>query len=301
MILKAINVPLNILKKVYFLRDFKVKISTELLQKVKEEELKILVEFDKVCKQLGVKYSLSSGTLIGAVRHKGFIPWDDDIDVAMLREDYNKFISKAQQLMPKHLFIQTYETDKEYPFNFAKIVNISAVLIQRCTKALQIKKGVVIDVFPIDRVPSNRIVRLMDNYALALILAIKNSYTFERAKISSSLFVRIIRIMLWPLARLISTQKLNKLETSIRVKNNIGKNKFTYADRFSLSRHRFNDKMLMPVNIFNDYENIMFENWEFQTIKNWHTYLTIMYGNYMELPPIDKRIFPHDIIDLKFD
>ena len=278
-----------------------MKISTKLLQKVKEEELKILFEFDKVCKQLGVDYSLSSGTLLGAVRHKGFIPWDDDIDVAMLRADYNKFLSEAPQVMPKHLFIQTYETDKEYPLNFAKIINTHTVLIQRGTKALQIKQGVFIDVFPIDRVSSKRIVRLMENYALALILAIKNSYTFEKTQMSTSFFVRILRTMLWPLARLISTQKLNKLETFIRVKNNIEKNKFTYADRFSLSRHRFNDKMLMPVNIFNDYENIMFENWEFQTIKNWHTYLTIMYGNYMELPPIDKRIFPHDIIDLKFD
>jgi len=94
---------------------------------------------------------------------------------------------------------------------------------------------------------------------------------------------------------------LNKLETFISVKNNIEKNEFTYADRFSLPRHRFRDKMLMPINIFYHYGNIMFENREFQTIKNWHTYLTVMYVNYMELPPIEKRVSPHAFIDLKYD
>lgn len=278
-----------------------MKISTEMLSKLKEAELKILFEFDKVCKQLGVDYSLSSGTLLGAVRHKGFIPWDDDIDVAMLRADYYKFISEGQQLMPKHLFIQTYEKDKDYPLNFAKIINTRMVLIQRGTKALQIERGVFIDVFPIDRVSSNRIVRVMENYALALILVIKNSYTFEKAKMSGNFFVRILRVVLWPLARLIGTQKLNKIETAIRVKNDREKNELTYADRFSLSPHQLKDKMLMPINIFNYYENIMFESREFQSIKNWHTYLTVMYGNYMELPPIERRIPPHDFIDLKFD
>lgn len=91
-----------------------MRINPKILRKLKDTELKILIEFDRVCKQLGINYTLSSGTLLGAVRHKGFIPWDDDIDVAMLRDDYNKFITEGQQLLPKHFFIQTYETDKWY-------------------------------------------------------------------------------------------------------------------------------------------------------------------------------------------
>jgi len=278
-----------------------VKINQQTLQKLKDTELRILIEFDKVSRQLGINYTLSSGTLLGAVRHKGFIPWDDDIDVAMLREDYNKFISEGQQLLPEHIFIQTYETDKKYPLNFAKIRDTSTVLIEYSTQNLHMKNGVYIDIFPIDRVSSNKMIRWMDNQILSLILAIKYSSTVEWAKKSSSRFRSIMHVILLPLARLIGTQNLNRWETFIRVKNNKGKNKFTYGDRFLLPLNRLKDIMLMPIDVFYFYEDILFENRKFKAIKDWHTYLTVIYGDYMKLPPRDKRISLHDFIELKFD
>ena len=184
-----------------------MEISPEILQKLKDKEFKNLLEFDRVCKQLGINYTLSSGTLLGAVRHGGFIPWDDDIDVAMLREDYNKFIAEGQQLLPEHLFIQTYETDKNYPLNFSKIRDVSTVLIEYCTRNLQMKNGAYIDIFPIDKVSSNSIVRWFDNMLLSLISAIKFSCTIEFAEKSSSRFRGMIRRILFPLARIIGTQR----------------------------------------------------------------------------------------------
>ena len=279
-----------------------MKISSETLQKLKYTELNILIEFDRVCKKLGINYTLAAGTLLGAVRHQGFIPWDDDIDVEMLREDYDKLIAEGQPLLPDHLFIQTYETDKKYPFSFAKIRDTSTVLLEDNTQSLQMKNGVFIDVFPIDRVSSNKIIRWMDHLLLTLISIIKCSCTIEWAKKSRSRFRRTIRMLLFPLARLISTYRLNRIETFIRVKNNKGRNKYTFGSNYhSLPPFRLKDTMLVPIDIYCNTENIVFENREFKAIKDRHTYLTVKYGNYMQLPPEEERTPHHAFVELKFN
>lgn len=271
-----------------------------MLQKLKEREFEILLEFDRVCKQLGINYTLSSGTLLGAVRHKGFIPWDDDIDVAMLREDYNKFIAEGQQLLLQHLFIQTYETDKNYPLNFSKIRDASTVLIEYCNRNLQMKNGVYIDIFPIDKVSSNSIVRWFDNMLLSLISVIKFSCTIEFAEKSSSRFRGTIRRILFPLARIIGTQRLNRLETFIRVKNNKAENVYTYYERhYNTPPYRLKRKDLMEISIFEDLVDIEFEGRCFKAVKEKHKYLTLFYGDYMQLPPIEKRVSAHDFYRLE--
>lgn len=275
-------------------------ISQETLRKLQITELNILNEFDKVCKKLDIDYSLSSGTLIGAVRHSGFIPWDDDVDVAMLREDYDKFVEEGQALLPENLFIQTYETDKKYPFTWAKVRDLSTVLIENSTQAIKMKNGAFIDVFPIDRISSNRVYRWIDNQLLVFILAIKYSYTVEWIKNSRSRLRKIVRTLLFPLSKIIGTQKLSRLETFIRNKNNKESNEFTYGTAgYDTPPNQLTDAMLMPVSIFYFHENIMFENREFRAIKNRDEYLTITYGEYMKLPPNEKRKPHHNIIELK--
>lgn len=279
-----------------------MEINSEILQKLKDTELKILLEFDRVCKHLGINYTLSSGTLLGAVRHHGFIPWDDDIDVAMLREDYNKFLEEGQPLMPQHLFIQTYDTDKYYPLNFGKIRDTSTVLIEYSTQMLNMRNGVYIDVFPIDKVPSNKFKRTFDNLLISLIQAIKFSYTIEWANKSSSRFRGLMRRILLPLSRLIGTQRLNRIETFIRVKNNKKGNKDTYYEKhYNTPPYRLNSSHLMPVSIFNEFLDIEFEGKIFKAINNRHKYLTLFYGNYMQLPPIEKRVSLHDFSRLELN
>ena len=287
------------IKKMLYWGDM-MKYNLDTLKKLQNSELGILCEFDKVCKQLGVNYTLSSGTLLGAVRHGGFIPWDDDIDVAMLRKDYNKFIAEGQELLSKHLFIQTYETDKNYPLNFGKIRDVSTVLIEYSTQNLKMKNGVYIDIFPIDRVSTNSLIRWFDNMILSLISAVKFSCTIEFAKVSSSRFRRLVRKILFPLARIIGTQRLNKIETFIRVKNNKKYNQYTYAERYMGPAYRLKKEMLMNIDIFKNNGKIRFENNEFSAIMEWDVYLTIMYDNYMKLPPKDERKSHHDFINIKF-
>ena len=109
-------------------------------------ELDIFKSFLMVCKKLDLKYFLAGGTLLGAIRHNGFIPWDDDIDVIMPREDYEKFLEKGQALLEKKYFIQNYKTDPEFVLNFTKIRNSETTFIEKTSKNRNINHGIYIEI-----------------------------------------------------------------------------------------------------------------------------------------------------------
>lgn len=116
-------------------------------------EWKILKEFVRICDELELTYFLVCGSALGAVKYKGFIPWDDDIDVALPREDYEIFCQKAQAMLPKYLFLQNHHTDKYYPLIFSKIRNNNTTFIEKSYAGTNINHGIYIDVFPIDGYP----------------------------------------------------------------------------------------------------------------------------------------------------
>ena len=119
-------------------------------ERLKAIELDILKAFIDVCKKNSLNYYLLGGSCLGAVRHHGIIPWDDDIDVGLLRADYNKFMEVGQKYLPEHYFLQNYRTDPEYYVNFAKIRDSRTTFIESSLKNLHINHGVYIDVFPLD-------------------------------------------------------------------------------------------------------------------------------------------------------
>ena len=100
------------------------------LEEIQKSELEILIEFDKICKKSNLKYGICGGTLLGAVRHKGFIPWDDDIDVEMPRPDYDKFIGISKNELPNHLVLQTPYTDKLTTHAYGKICDLRTTLFE---------------------------------------------------------------------------------------------------------------------------------------------------------------------------
>ncbi len=131
---------------------------------IQKEELRILIEFDRICRKHNIKYSLSYGTLIGAIRHQGFIPWDDDIDVGMLREDYEVFLEKGQKLLQSDLFLQTCYTDPKYPQVYAKIRKNNTSFVETTVKNIQMHHGIYIDVFPFDYYNDKRINNIVFSY-----------------------------------------------------------------------------------------------------------------------------------------
>ena len=123
------------------------------MNEIQKVELNLLKEFVKVCEKNNLRYFMVGGSALGCVRHKGFIPWDDDIDVAMPREDYEKFM-KMQDELPSYCFIQNYKTDPHYIYNYGKLRDSRTTFIESYYKYHRINHGVWIDIFPLDGISS---------------------------------------------------------------------------------------------------------------------------------------------------
>ena len=120
------------------------------MNELKQQQLDILKAFIKVCNKYNLEYFLVYGTALGAIRHKGFIPWDDDIDVAMPRKDYDKYIELQKEYEGTPYFIQTFKSDPCYIYNYAKLRDSSTTFLENAFKNHRINQGVFIDVFPVD-------------------------------------------------------------------------------------------------------------------------------------------------------
>ena len=125
------------------------------MTELQEVEFGILKQFIAVCEKLELKYYLVCGSALGAVKYGGFIPWDDDIDVGMFRADYERFLKEAPALMPQHLFLQNYRTEKNFAQIFSKLRNSNTTYIEKSVADMDINHGVYIDIFPLDGYPDN--------------------------------------------------------------------------------------------------------------------------------------------------
>ena len=127
-------------------------------------QLDMLVELDRVCRKNDIKYTIFGGTLLGAVRHKGYIPWDDDADVAMLREDYDKFKKVTNQLNADICYFQDHDTDPEYRWGYGKLRRTGTTYVRVGQEHLKCKTGVFIDVFPMDDIPRSTVGQMLNDF-----------------------------------------------------------------------------------------------------------------------------------------
>lgn len=248
--------------------------------------LQVLEELDRYCTLNGINYSLAYGTLLGAVRHQGFIPWDDDIDIMMPRYDYNKFITQYNQNSVNFRYrIRASENESNFPYPFAKFEDT-------CTYAEDLgitNIGVSIDIFPYDSIPVsiNEINRIVKKSRLILnCYAIKNLQWRKGRNVMKNLFLLVAKMFLIT----ISYDFLHKCILNLVAKKNCATT--TVGCIFGV----YGKKEIMPENIFQDYINLTFEGKEFRCIKSYNKFLESIYGDYMELPPIKERVSHHSVI-----
>lgn len=257
-----------------------VTLSPDELKKLQRIELEMLIEVDRICRKYDIKYSLDGGTLLGAVRHKGFIPWDDDIDVIMLREEYNKFFDACKkELDSKRFFLQDYRTDPYYIFGYEKIRRLGTEFIRLGQEHLKNKTGVFIDIFVADNVPDNLIMRKLHLFACFIIRKVLYS---NIGKISEkNFFVRQWYKLLSLIPRDFSFYIRNVLANVCN------------RNRTELVRHMTHNYRIsrygMPRVCFDDFIELEFEKYKFKAFKNYDLYLTKLYGDYMVLPPKEEQ------------
>lgn len=260
---------------------------------LKEIELDIFRQFIKICEENKLKYFVIGGTALGAVRHKGYIPWDDDIDVALPREDYEKFLLIAPKALPYNMFLQTYITDTDYPHPFAKIRRSDTTFIEKSLSKININHGVYIDIFPLDGYPqSNLSNKLFKTKERILKQSIYNIFLIDRTgKKSLKTELKKLVIKLLPDYKA-AVKKLDNLYKSNSYKNSTIVANFCGA---------WGIKEVMPKEFFGNGTEGEFEGIKVTLPEKTHEYLTSLYGDYMKLPPEEKRIGHHycTIIDLE--
>jgi lipopolysaccharide cholinephosphotransferase len=136
------------------------------LQQVHKIQLEMALEVKRICEKHKIKYSIVAGTLLGAVRHNGFIPWDDDLDIAMLRDNYIKFIDICKDELNDSYFLQTWDTDPGFALPIAKLRKNSTKFVEKDFMEANIHCGIYIDILPFDSVPSENISKFIRSSAL---------------------------------------------------------------------------------------------------------------------------------------
>ena len=272
-----------------------IEITNEQLNKMKNIQLDILKDVDKVCKELNLTYYLCAGTLLGAVRHGGFIPWDDDIDIQMPRKDYNLFIEKAQKLLKKNHIISSYKTEPAFIGDFFKIVDDNTTFVEVSTRKRNITKGVYIDVFPIDGIPESKFKKLYYSFKISLLKQrISNGYSAEKVYEKRSFKGRIYNFLSGFLTCFMSPEKATTALNNFLTKNTIDNSKYVMVE----SKY----KRLYKREIFGNPSQIKFENLLFYAPSDVKGYLEVQYGiNYMTPPPPEKQVSHHYCCELKLD
>lgn len=254
----------------------------ELLAKIHKVVLYILLSFDKICRENNLTYFLDSGTALGAVRHGGFIPWDDDVDVGMPRKDYERFLQIAQEKLPEDLFLQTHETDPAYWRNAAKI-RLKGTIFQEYDDLPYEQNGFFIDIFPFDNVPRNKYLAKFNIALSRWIYYIVRTWR-SRGK-SPYMYRRFVGVFIKKMpASLI--KRIDKVYINLcRKYENKNTGKITcYSWLMTQQRsYIFDVHKMFPV------KDISFEGQLVKIMNVPDYYLKLMYGDYMKLPPEDKR------------
>lgn len=258
------------------------------LDELKRIEFELLCCLDEVCKKNAIKYSLAYGTLLGAVRHKEFIPWDDDVDVFMMRNDYEHFLRVCSEGDVPFKLV-SHGTCEWYNYPFSKIYDDETVLKEKNTY-FDGKLGVFIDIFPID--PLGKTEKEAEkNYKKTAfvreLITASNWKRFFRSK-TRSVLIEPVRLFFYLASRLTDPKKLlRKLEKPfLEIEE-------SEAKFFGSIYSPYRIKEIAPSEIYEWSSKVEFEGRTFCSIKNPEAYLTKFYGDYMKLPPEEKRVSHH--------
>ena len=259
------------------------------LEELHVYNLAALKTFTMFCEEHNLTYFAIGGTLLGAVRHKGFIPWDDDVDVAMPRADYDKLVSLAGEF-PKPFILEEYRYNKEFQSYFAKIRSEEIELLETVTEEADRRRGYLIDVMPLDGTPDNRFLRklyfgkMMFYRFLCGAANVHTGILTSRPKWEQCV-LKICRAL--RLYKVFTVQKIYKCMDKA-----FHKQKVYEATHIGTLVGAYKTREIVPAEYFGlDKEPVYldFEDMQIRAPKQYDLYLTHMYGEYKNLPPENQR------------
>lgn len=256
---------------------------TELnLEQVKTIQVDILKALHAFCKKQNIRYYLASGTLIGAIRHNGYIPWDDDIDVYMPRPDYDTFLATFNRQSPRYQ-VKSLELDPDFPFPYAKVFDTNTLLKEHTR--IQYTLNINIDLFPLDGIDEADRFLLKLQHFLNLVQQFKIMPYDKRRGIIKNTILYSIRLALSP----ITSQFIIK-----RMIQNARKYPYDRCKKVAVLCEGVKNNYIYDKSVFSGDETHLFEDGMFYIPKGYKEYLTKAYGDFMQLPPAEKRTTHHN-------
>lgn len=261
------------------------------IEQVWAVEQEILDVIHSVCTKHGLRYSLAYGTLIGAVRHGGFIPWDDDIDLVMPREDYEKLLSIWNDVAPEGYILQNIRTDSDYTNTFTKIRKDHTTFLQDEAEGKKgYHKGVFVDIFPGDRVAPGKVGCMIQFGASAVNLLYTRGYTSGSGGIVGlgERCLLALPARIWPGVR-------EAAEKVIRRWNGNPKLLWVFPSTIVAARRYYQP------DLFENLGQIRYCGKLYSCVADPDAFLKVDYGDYMQLPPEEERVWTHHPIIIDFE
>ena len=252
------------------------------IDELRELQMQILDYVDAFCRKHDIKYTISGGTLLGAVRHGGYIPWDDDMDIQMLRSEYNRFTElwNREKSCHDHFELVNIESGNNMGYPFGKVHDTRTV-----TYIGKIERtGVFIDVFPLDNVLDEA--DFLHRHGRITQLYKERGRIFGRMQRKSEgklAWKQIVNDLLHPIPHITYNEMAEKINT-IAMAHSAEKSSLV----FELTAGQ-KCKKTIPISVFEDYTNIKFENRVYMSVSDFDTYLTQTFGDYMTPPPVTER------------
>lgn len=262
------------------------------LRRLQLTQLEVLKIIDGICRQHGITYSLYAGSLLGAVRHQAFIPWDDDLDICMNRTDYDRFLEIWDTERPEGYILQNKENSPYFTQSFTKIRKDHTTFLQSEDEAGQYHTGIFVDIFPVDRAPEGKIAQALFRWDCMRYQLLTREFVPPKgnavARIVSSLILAATPEHKRPAAR----QRLLANITRYQHRRDLP---LIFIETVASMKKTY------PADMMDEFVYLPFEDMEAQCIKQWDLNLRLKFGDYMQLPPKDQRTWAHHPVCVDFE
>ena len=266
----------------------------DLLHQVDLDIAKAVVD---LCDRHGLTYYMLGGTMLGAIRHQGFIPWDDDMDLGMPRDDYEKFLEIAPKELPAYLKVVNYRNDPNYMYYITRVLDTETKVIEERIGNDNKYTNASIDIFPIDGTPNNPIARKIYFFRVLyhralMSLCYKDSIDRQRKRSKKE------QLLLWIMERIPVEKLTTPYKQKCKIDKLLRKQKIEGAKYIGNIMGAYRTREIVPAEFYGKGAYYPFEDMQLRGLEQYEAYLEYTYGDYMQLPPEDKRKTHFKILEI---